>query len=213
MMQWLPLLLVLVFIPVAGLPDEAVGHVVSVISGDSLGIEMLIADARTNNVDSIKLADIEVPSTVTLEGKDAKRYAVSLLRNKTVYIDINNNTSSVRNEWGQMICVVYLMDSQFRPVWPPVNRILVDAGYAKLNDDTNNEFNPSAWWQEPPVFSSGVKRELLKAMLEKQPLPAQESAVAVGLPLLISTIMGDSKKSGIMQKDNASGRVSIGYRK
>jgi hypothetical protein len=214
MNQWLPLLLALVFIPVAnGLPDEAVGHVVSVISGDSLGIEMLIADARTNNVDSIKLADIEVPSTVTLEGKDAKRYAVSLLRNKTVYIDINNNTSSVRNEWGQMICVVYLMDSQFRPVWPPVNRILVDAGYAKLNDDTNNEFNPSAWWQEPPVFSSGVKRELLKAMLEKQPLPAQESAVAVGLPLLISTIMGDSKKSGIMQKDNASGRVSIGYRK
>jgi hypothetical protein len=214
MNQWMPLLLILVFIPVAyGLPDEAVGHVVSVISGDSLGIEMLIADARTNNVDSIKLADIEVPSTVTLEGKEAKRYAVSLLKNKTVYIDINNNTSSVRNEWGQMICVVYLMDSEFRPVWPPVNRILVDAGYAKLNDDTNNEFNPSLWWKEPPIFPSGAKRELLKAMMEKQPLPAQESAVLVGPSSPISTIKGDSKKSGIMQKDNASGRVSIGYRK
>jgi hypothetical protein len=60
MMQWLALLLILGFIPaVFGLPDEAVGHVVSVISGDSLGMEMLIADARTNNVDSIKLADIE----------------------------------------------------------------------------------------------------------------------------------------------------------
>jgi hypothetical protein len=90
MMQWLALLLILGFIPVAGLPDEAVGHVVSVISGDSLGIKMLIADARTNNVDSIKLADIQVPSTVTLEGKDAKKYAVSPLKNKTVYIDINN---------------------------------------------------------------------------------------------------------------------------
>jgi hypothetical protein len=213
MMQWLPLLLVLILIPVAGLPDEAVGHVVSVISGDSLGIEMLIADARTNNVDSIKLADIEVPSTVTLEGKDAKKYAVSLLKNKTVYIDINNNTSGMRNEWGQLICVVYLMDSEFRPVWPPVNRILVDAGYAKLNDDTNNEFNPSLWWQEPPVFPSGAKRELLKAMLEKQPLPAQEPAVAVGPSSLVNTIMGNSKKSSIMQKDNTSGLVSIGYRK
>jgi endonuclease YncB( thermonuclease family) len=214
MMQWLALLLILGFIPaVFGLPDEAVGHVVSVISGDSLGIEMLIADARTNNVDSIKLADIEVPSTVTLEGKDAKKYAVSLLKNKTVYIDINNNTSGMRNEWGQLICVVYLMDSEFRPVWPPVNRILVDAGYAKLNDDTNNEFNPSLWWQEPPVFPSGAKRELLKAMLEKQPLPAQEPAVAVGPSSLVNTIMGNSKKSSIMQKDNTSGLVSIGYRK
>jgi hypothetical protein len=57
-------LLLALFMPVAfGLPDEAVGRVVSVISGDSLGIEMLIADVRTNNIDSIKLADIEAPST------------------------------------------------------------------------------------------------------------------------------------------------------
>ena len=159
-MMWrLALLLVLVFMPVAfGLPDEAVGRVVSVISGDSLGIEMLIADARTNNIDSIKLADIEAPSTVTAEGKAAQKYAFSLLKNKTVYLDINDNTTGTRNEWSQLICVIYLMDSEFRPVWPPVNRILVDGGYARLNDDMNNEFNSSAWWQQPPVFPPG-KRE------------------------------------------------------
>lgn len=159
-MMWrLALLLVLVLMPAAfGLPDEAVGRVVSVISGDSLGIEMLIADARTNNIDSIKLADIQAPSTVTAEGKAAQKYALSLLKNKTVYLDINDNTTSTRNEWSQLICVIYLMDSEFRPVWPPFNRMIVDGGHARLNDDTNDEFNSSAWWQKPPVFPLGAKR-------------------------------------------------------
>ncbi len=124
-------------IPVAsGVPEEAVGRVVSVISGESLGVQMLISDPRTNNVDSIKLADIASPSTVTPEGKAAQKYVRSLLWNKTVYLDIDDNTSSGRNEWSQLICVVYLVDSEYRPIWPPVNRIIVDMGYAKVDDDT-----------------------------------------------------------------------------
>jgi hypothetical protein len=213
-MMWrLALLLVLVLMPAAfGLPDEAVGRVVSVISGDSLGIEMLIADARTNNIDSIKLADIQAPSTVTAEGKAAQKYALSLLKNKTVYLDINDNTTSTRNEWSQLICVIYLMDSEFRPVWPPFNRMIVDGGHARLNDDTNNEFNSSAWWQKPPVFPLGAKRDLLKAILEKRPLPEQENPVAPSSSPA-GVIMGSSKKGSVLEKDSASGRISIGYRK
>jgi hypothetical protein len=212
-MMWrLALLLVLFFMPVAfGLPDEAVGRVVSVISGDSLGIEMLIADARTNNIDSIKLADIEAPSTVTAQGKAAQKYAFSLLKNKTVYLDINDNTSGTRNEWSQLICVIYLMDSELRPVWPPVNRILVDGGYARLNDDMNNEFNSSAWWQQPPVFPPGAKRDRLLAMLEKQPLPEQETPVGP-FSSPAGVMIGSSKKGSVLEKDSASGRISIGYR-
>jgi hypothetical protein len=213
-MMWrLALLLVLVLMPAAfGLPDEAVGRVVSVISGDSLGIEMLIADARTNNIDSIKLADIQAPSTVTAEGKAAQKYALSLLKNKTVYLDINDNTTSTRNEWSQLICVIYLMDSEFRPVWPPFNRMIVDGGHARLNDDTNNEFNSSAWWQKPPVFPLGAKSDLLKAILEKRPLPEQENPVAPSSSPA-GVIMGSSKKGSVLEKDSASGRISIGYRK
>jgi endonuclease YncB( thermonuclease family) len=216
-MMWrlalLALSLVLVSMPAAfGLPDEAVGRVVSVISGDSLGIEMLIADSRTNNIDSIKLADIEAPSTVTQKGKAAQKYAVSLLKNKMVYLDINDNTSGTRNEWSQLICVVYLMDSEYRPVWPPVNRILVDAGHARLNEDPDNEFNSSAWWHESPVFPPGAKRDLLKAMLEKRPLPEQENLVAPSSSPA-GVIMGSSKKGSVLEKDSASGRISIGYRK
>ena len=211
MMQRLALLLVLTFMPAAfGLPDEAVGRVVSVISGDSLGIEMLIADARTNNIDSIKLANIEAPSTVTAEGKAAQKYAFSLLKNKTVYLDINDNASGPRNEWSQLICVIYLMDSEYRPVWPPVNRILVDGGYARLIDDKKSEFNSSAWWLPPPVFPPGEKRDLLKAMLEGGPLPEQDTLAGSSSPA--GVIMGSSKKGSVLEKDSATGRMSIGYR-
>jgi len=156
-----------IVIPVAsGAPPEAVGHVVSVISGEALGVQMLISDPRTNNVDSIKLADIASPSAVTLEGKAAQKYARSLLWNKTVYLDIDNSTSSGRNEWSQLICVVYLVDSEYRPIWPPVNRIIVDMGYAKVDDDTNNEFDASTWWKEPTI-PEGEKEELMGDAAEK----------------------------------------------
>lgn len=187
-------------IPVAvGLPEEAVGRVASVISGDSLGIDILISDPRTNHVDSVKLADITSPSTVTPEGKAAQRYAHSLLWNKTVYIDIDDNTTSGRNEWSQLMCVIYLMDSEYRPIWPPVNRIIVDAGYAKVDDDKKNEFNASTWWQEPTI-PEGSKDDLLRSMAEKK--ATSEADVA----------SGNAAKSSVLQKDSKSGRVSIGYR-
>ncbi|MFZ2472923.1 MAG: hypothetical protein WAW52_13425 [Methanothrix sp.] len=215
MMRQLALLVLsmaMVFMPAAfGLPDEAVGRVVSVISGDSLGIEMLIADARTNNIDSIKLADIQAPSTVNAQGKAAQKYALSLLKNKTVYLDLNDNASGPRNEWSQLICVAYLMDSEYRPVWPPVNRILVDGGYARLNDDPNNEFNSSAWWQQPPVYPPGENRERLLAMIEKPSQPEQKTIVGPSSSLA-GVIMGSSKKGSVLEKDNSTGRVSIGYR-
>ena len=153
-------------IPVAsGVPEEAVGRVVSVISGNSLGVQMLISDPRTNNVDSIKLADIASPSTVTPEGKAAQKYVRSLLWNKTVYLDIDDNTSSGRNEWSQLICVVYLVDSEYRPIWPPVNRIIVDMGYAKVDDDKKNEFDPGAWWKEQTI-PEGEKENLTRETAE-----------------------------------------------
>lgn len=203
--------------PVFGLPDEAVGRVVSVVSGDSLGIEMLIGDARTKDIDSIKLADIEAPSTVTAEGKASQKYALSLLKNQMVYLDIDNN--STRNEWSQLICVIYLMDSDLRLVWPPVNRILVEEGYAKQNDDPNNEFDSSAWWKPPPVFPPGEKSTQLKAMLEEaQQAEEMNYAEQSSNSSLIgssrsSFMIGSSKKGGVLETDSTSGRVSIGYRK
>jgi endonuclease YncB( thermonuclease family) len=148
----LVLLLVLIFLQVAAAaPDEAIGRVVSVVSGDSFGIEIVVPDARAQHIDCVRLADIDSPSTVTPEGQAAKKFAASILKNKTVYIDIDDNSPGGKNDVGQLVCVAYLMDSEGRPVWPCVNRILVDSGYAAVNDDRHNEFNTTSWWQNPMV--------------------------------------------------------------
>jgi hypothetical protein len=191
-------------IPVAsGVPEEAVGHVVSVISGEALGVQMLISDPRTNNVDSIRLADIASPSTVTPEGKAAQKYARSLLWNKTVYLDIDNSTSSGRNEWSQLICVVYLVDSEYRPIWPPVNRMIVDAGYAKVNDDKKNEFDPSTWWKEPTT-PKGEKEKLRGDMPDKKAATNATNASSINNTRIFSSLKDMPDKKAATNATNAS---------
>lgn len=196
----LALLLIFVFLQTAiAAPDEAVGRVVSVVSGDSFGIEIQAADPRTKHIDSVRLADVVSPSTVTREGKDAKKFAASALKNKTVYLDIDDNSADGRNEFGQLICVVYLMDSSSRPVWPPFNRILVDNGHALVNDDKNNEFNATAWWGAPPQMS--VKRSW--------PAVGSISYRSNGSNESISYRSNES----ILEQDPNSSLISIGYRR
>jgi len=204
--------LVLVTCNVVALPDEATGRMVSIISGDALGVEMLIGDSRTAAVDSIRLADIEAPSTLTQDGKAAKEYAYNLLMNKTVYLDIDDSSSTGRNEWSQLICVVYLMDGDFRPVWPPVNRLLVDAEKARVSSDSGNEFDPSAWWAEPPSFLPGEKRNQLKAMQQGQRHQASQEIYPSRRGATTSRLaMGEDRKSSILDTSTA-GRISIGYK-
>ena len=191
-------------IPVAsGVPEEAVGRVVSVISGDALGVQMLISDPRTNNVDSIKLADIASPSTVTPEGKAAQKYVRSLLWNKTVYLDIDNSTTSGRNEWSQLICVVYLVDSEYRPIWPPVNRIIVDAGYAKVNDDKKNEFDPITWWKEPTI-PEGEKENLTRYTAEKKATTNATNESSINNTRNSESLKNVTKKRAANNTTNAS---------
>ena len=191
-------------IPVAsGMPEEAAGRVVSVISGEALGVQMLISDPRTNNVDSIRLADIASPSTVTPEGKAAQKYARSLLWNKTVYLDIDNSTTSGRNEWSQLICVVYLVDSEYRPIWPPVNRMIVDAGYAKVNDDKKNEFDPSTWWKEPTI-PEGEKEELMGETAEKKAANNATNATSTNNTRNFESLKDVTKKRAANNTTNAS---------
>lgn len=206
------LLLSLNLFPAPALPDEAAGRVVSVISGDALGIEMLIGDNRTAAIDSIKLADIEAPSTVTEEGKAAKEHAYSLLMNRTVYLDIDDNTTTGRNEWSQLICVIYLMDGDLRPVWPPVNRLLVDAAQARVSNDTSNEFDPATWWQDPPSLPAGVARKKLLAIQQEQKQASQAALTVAGQAAPSGLSMGEAQKSSILDT-STSGRISIGYRK
>lgn len=195
MKKLLVLLLTLIVIQVAvAAPDEAIGRVVSVLSGDTFGIEIESGDQRVQQVDRVKLADVDSPSTLEAEGKAAKKYAASILKNKTVYLDIDDKTPGGRNDVGQLVCVVYLVDSDSRPVWPPFNRIIVDEGHAVVNDANNNEFNATAWWQAPPEMKITRPQIMIN---EKAAVKEEEMIRPAGK---------------ILEKDANSSLISIGYR-
>lgn len=84
-------------------------------------------------------------------------------------------------------------------MWPPVNRILVDEGHAQLQENGDNEFNSSVWWQEP--ISQGTKGNILiyKEKMQTPPKAAESSNAAA--------------KSSILDMVSNAGQVSIGYRK
>ncbi len=207
-MKWiLALLLTIALIKsVAGAPDEVIGQVVSVISGDSFGIQMKTQDPRVNNVDSVKLADIEAPSTLMPSGKDARKYADSILKNKTVAIDIDDNTSSGRNEWNQLICVIYLLTSDNRLIWPPVNRIMVDSGHAVLNDNKSNEFNASTWWKDPTVSLESKARSMPENLVSGPHAIPEKDLSSTGV------LEKDPHSTSVLEKDPRSGGINIGYR-
>ena len=185
----LVILLTLIFLQLAAAtPDEAVGRVVSTLGGDSFGIEMGSSDPRTRQIDRVKLADVVSPSTLTPEGRIAKEFTASILKNRTVYLDIDDDSAGGRNDLGQLICVVYLIDSEFRPVWPCFNRMLVDNGYAVVKDSKNNEFNASTWWQKAPDMN--MKRSVI--MAGRAPKYRNDTIV--------------------LKKDAVSSLISIGYR-
>jgi|APIni6443716594_1056825.scaffolds.fasta_scaffold21921_2 endonuclease YncB( thermonuclease family) len=171
-------------------PDEVIGRVITIVSGDSFGIELESADPRAQHIDSVKLADVVSASTITPEGKASKAFTETMLKNKTVYLDIDDNSSNGRNEWGQLVCVVYLMDSDSRPVWPCFNRMIVDYGYARLSDSSNNEFNATTWWWSP---TASLKRETKAIKYEKDQSKDMEAS--------------------ILKRDSNSKLISIGYRR
>jgi len=217
-MKWLVILFLIslfsgAFAGVASaVPDEVVGRVVSVVSGNSFGIEMLTPDARVRSIDSVLLADVES------EGKKAREYADSMLKNKTVYLDIDDNSTGGRNEWSQLICVLYLMDSDSRPVWPPFNRMLVDSGNGVLKDDKKNEFNASSWWQEPTTpLESKAKWAKEKESTNRVEIGVLARAANLGSNAKkeaksTQTQQSDSNSTSVLKQDPYSGAVSIGYR-
>jgi endonuclease YncB( thermonuclease family) len=182
--------------------DEAVGKVVSVIRGDSFAVEILIQDPRAKAIDSIKLADVVAPSTVSPEGKASSKFTESLLKGRLVLLDISDTPPDGRNEWGQLVCVAFLMDDGFRPVWPPLNRILVDSGKALLRDDFTNEFNSSSWWQKP-----NIPRTTRADRLKNTQKAEEESDIQSG------SVLYASKSDSILKKDAKTGTMNIGYRK
>jgi len=146
----LALSLILLELPLAvkAAPDEAYGTVINVVDGNTFDIAVEKADPRIiSSVERIRLADVGSPDVSTQEGIQARDFTAAVLLNKRVYLDIDD--LSVRDTYGRLICVVYLTGLYGQPIVAPCfNRMLVDSGYAKIENTTNSEFDPLKWWPD-----------------------------------------------------------------
>jgi endonuclease YncB( thermonuclease family) len=119
----------------AASPDEDSGIVTQVKTGDVFMV---------NGLGCIRLADVKAPETAR-EALLSQEYTMQTLLNTQVFLDIDNQTS--RDENGCLICVVYRANINGTPnLNANFNRMIVDEGFAVVQDDKRNEFDPSDWW-------------------------------------------------------------------
>lgn len=163
--------------------DEAYGIVTNVVDGDTFDVTIENADAKVAySVERIRLADIDSPEMKSESGPAARDFTFAVLMNKRVYLDIDDFSANGRDSYGRLICVAYLTGIYGQPLAAPnFNRLLVDSGHARLDNFTNNEFDPQDWRsgrvpqaESEPLQSLG--QDLQKNLTEDLLPQLQESA-------------------------------------
>jgi endonuclease YncB( thermonuclease family) len=102
-----------------------------------------VVDGDTFDVDSgdrIRLADVDAPEYYETGYEEARDFLISLVLDKTVYLDIDDVYRT--DPYDRLVCVVYVdVDSSHVM---NVNKALLEEGVAVV-DDYNNEFDPDRW--------------------------------------------------------------------
>ena len=124
--------------------DEAMGRVTKVIDGDTIDVQ-LQDSLLSEDLIRVRLADIDCPETrgskACEAGKKASAYAKTWLQSAYVFLDLDDKTG--KDPFDRWVAVVYL--SENNQPGRNFNKMLVDAGYAVIEDFKNNEFDPWNW--------------------------------------------------------------------
>jgi endonuclease YncB( thermonuclease family) len=163
-------------------PEESYGQVIKVLDGETIEVAIQKADPRIlYAVEMIRLADVSSPELDTPAGLLARDFTYAVLMNKMVFLDIDDLSGNGRDASGRLVSLVYLTGSYGQPIPAPnFNRMLVDSGYAVLQDSRDNEFQPADWWSKAgslPVNGSQVN-ELLQEPLKSIIQPLQDAAAS-----------------------------------
>ncbi|MCK9566111.1 MAG: thermonuclease family protein [Methanothrix sp.] len=163
--------------------DEAYGIVTNVVDGDTFDVTIEKAGANVAySVERIRLADVDSPEMESENGPAARDFTYAVLKNKRVYLDIDDLSATGRDSYGRLICVAYLSGFYGQPLAAPnFNRLLVDSGQARLDNFTNNEFDPQDWrsgqaLQTKTAPLQNLGQELQKNLTEDLLPRLQESA-------------------------------------
>ena len=134
--------------------DEAYGIVTNVVDGDTFDVTIEKAGAKVAySVERIRLADVDSPEMESEKGPAARDFTYAVLKNKRVYLDIDDLSATGRDSYGRLICVAYLSGFYGQPLAAPnFNRLLVDSGHAGLENFSNNEFDPQDWRNGPGLI-------------------------------------------------------------
>lgn len=159
-------------------PDEAYGRVTNVVDGDTFDVEIEKADPRVDHsVERVRLADVDSPEMKTADGPAARDFTYSILQDKRVYLDIDDLSPTGRDINGRLICQAYLAGAYGQPLSSPnFNRMLVDSGHARLENFTNNEFDPQYWWDEGSYDLPGGALEDVGQDIKEELLPKIEES-------------------------------------
>ncbi len=115
----------------SGWEIDEVGTVTRVVDGDTF-------DATP--VGRVRLADINTPEVGQLGAREATDHLSSLIRNRVVYLDVDDLYGS--DVYGRVVAVVYVRHNATHLI--NVNEALLEAGLAAVADFPN-EFNPETW--------------------------------------------------------------------
>ena len=164
-------------------PDEAYGTVTDVLDGDTF--EVQIEKSKTgldNRVDWVRLADVDSPQMRTADGPAARDFTYAVVQGKRIYLDIDDQTPTGRDSEGRLICLAYLAGAYGQPLAAPnLNRLLVDSGHARLDNSTENEFDPRYWWEGDSFDGSGGALKGIEQDIKEQLLPKIEESAESAL--------------------------------
>ena len=176
------LIILLTFVCLAA-PDEAYGTVTNVVDGGAFDVQIEKADPRVEDrVERVRLADVEAPDMKTREGPAARDFTYAVLQGKKVYLDIDDLSPTGRDSLGRLVCLAYLAGAYGQPLAAPnFNRLLVDSGYARLDNSTDNEFDPQYWWDEGSSEPSGGALDDVGQDIKEEILPKIEESAESAL--------------------------------
>ena len=162
-------------------PDEAYGTVTNILDGATFDLEVEKADPRIEDrVERVRLADVDCPDMKTADGPAARDFAYAVLQGRRVYLDIDDQNPSGRDAEGSLVCQVYLAGAYGQPLAAPnFNRLLVDSGHARLDNSTEDEFDPQYWWDDgygSSRFSGGALEDVSQDIREELLPRIEESA-------------------------------------
>lgn len=118
-------------------------HVVACMEIDMISTVMSVHDGDTFTLvtgERVRLADLNAPELGEDGSYEARDYLSSLVRQKTVYLDIDDKYRT--DAYGRLVCVVYVDYNSTH--YLNINKALIESGHAGARD-YDNEFKPGAF--------------------------------------------------------------------